>query len=303
MDQLDSWKEIAAHLGRTVRTVQRWETTCGLPIHRHGHAKSSSVYAFLSEVDRWWTSQQQPLRDGQTSIDLSAQQLQAMSRYYWNTRTVDGFQRSIALATRAAERDPRYAPAHAALAIAYATLGSYTSESPGGPMERARQSALHALELDETLADAHLALGFVSLCYDWDFDHARSLLGRALALNPQNASAWQWHSLIHLAAGDLSRGIEFARRAVELDTSSPILKAHLSWMLYFARRYEDALEQTGLALSRDPRFWRAYFNAGWCAIQLGDYDRAVNAMETMVALNDYPTARAALVVAYARAGR
>ena len=81
------------------------------------------------------------------------------------------------------------------------------------------------------------------------------------------------------------------RRAVELDTSSPILKAHLSWMLYFARRYEDALEQTGLALSRDPRFWRAYFNAGWCAIQLGDYDRAVSAMETIETLLNPPAAQ------------
>ena len=53
-DRLDSWKEIAAHLGRTVRTVQRWERSCSLPVHRHRHAEASSVYAFRSELDAWW---------------------------------------------------------------------------------------------------------------------------------------------------------------------------------------------------------------------------------------------------------
>jgi adenylate cyclase len=67
-DRLDSWKEIAAHLGRTVRTVQRWERTCELPVHRHLHSESSSVYAFRSELDAWWFA-----RSGQRTHDHPAE--------------------------------------------------------------------------------------------------------------------------------------------------------------------------------------------------------------------------------------
>ncbi len=80
--QLQSWKEIASHLRRTVRTVQRWELTCGMPVHRHGHKKSSSVYAFVHELNDWWAKRQLPKKSGATSrSDATRSQFRCMVRW------------------------------------------------------------------------------------------------------------------------------------------------------------------------------------------------------------------------------
>lgn len=124
-DLLDSWKDIAGHFRRTVRTVQRWERSCDLPIHRHGHQLSSTVYAYRSELDAWWLGRKDPepaAREDpspsptkQWSATVSAQDLCLMARDEWNGRTVDGIRRSAALARQAIQRDPGHGRAHAML--------------------------------------------------------------------------------------------------------------------------------------------------------------------------------------------
>ena len=301
-ERLDSWKEIAAHLGRTVRTVQRWERTCGLPVHRHGHRKSASIYAYRAELDAWWTTQRHPV-DVDTATELSAPDLCALSRHYWATRTIDGLQRGIALAEQAIARDPGYAPAYAAQAIGYVTLASYVAQPPATMMEKGRAAVRRALDLDPMQADAHQAFAFLLLCYDWDFENADTEFRRSVELDPNNASAWQMFAISRIAAGDVAQAIEFGSRAARLAPEALIVSASLAWILYFARRYSDALTEVGRAMRRDRAFWRTYFHSAWCHLQLGNYDKAVDAMETAVALNDYPGTRASLAHVYARAGR
>ena len=237
------------------------------------------------------------------SFDLAAYDLYLMSRHYWNTRTLDGLRRSIALATQAVQRDPNYALAHAGLAIAYATLGTYTPDPPADAMTRGRSAALRALELDGEISDAHTALGFIEFCYDWSWTRADEAFRRATELNPCNATALAWHSLVHLVTGNDAAALRLVLRAEEIEPASLIIRSHVAWTLYFMRRFHEAVDRLERILQWDRRFWRVYFNVGWCYGQLGRHQQALNAMETCVALNDYPAARAALAHASARAGR
>ena len=312
-DRLDSWKEIAAHVRRTVRTVQRWESACGLPVHRHGHRQSSSVYAFRSELDAWWLSRKDPdvvLQEGRArpppgrpSTHASARDLSLMARAQWNARTVDGIRRSVALATQATERDPDCAPAYGMLALAYAVLASYTPEPVNRPMERARQAARRALELDPSVTDAHTALGLVHLSYDWRWADAERAFLNATRLAPQDATAWSWFGFWHLSRGHEEQALVETRRAERLDPASLIIQTQVGWILYFTRRYAEALDQLGRTLTCDPHFWRTYLNFAWCYMATGRNEDGVHALETTVALNDYPLLRTVLARAYARAGR
>jgi tetratricopeptide (TPR) repeat protein len=169
-------------------------------------------------------------------------------------------------------------------------------------MEHGRAAALRALRLDARISEAHNAMGFVSLCYDWDMNAAERSFQRTIQLDPQNATAWQWYSFERLAANDQTRAIEFARRAVELDHDSSVTRAHLGWILYFARRHSEALKELGKAVPYDRALWRTHFNSGCCYLQLGQCRKAIDAMETAVALNDYTGTRLALACAYGHAG-
>jgi tetratricopeptide (TPR) repeat protein len=201
------------------------------------------------------------------------------------------------------QRDPDYALAHAGLAVAYATLGTYTPEPPADVMEGGRAAAMRALELDGDISDAHTALGFIALCYDWSWARADEAFRRATELNPRNATAWQWHSLLYLVTGNDAEALRLVTRAEEIEPTSLIIRSHVAWTLYYSRRFHDAVDRLEQILQWDRRFWRVYFNVGWCYGQLGRHAQALTAMQTCVALNDYPAARAALAHAYARAGR
>jgi Flp pilus assembly protein TadD len=226
-----------------------------------------------------------------------------MARAEWNTRTVDGIRRSVALARQAIERDPEHAVAYGMLALAHVVLASYTPEPADGPMELARQAAHRALELDERTADAHTALGLICLSYDWRWADAERAFRRATDLAPDDATAWSWFGFWHLSRGDGEQALLDTRRAERLNPASLIIKSQVAWVLYFMRRYAEALDQLEKTLEREPHFWRAYLNAAWCYMAAGQNEDAVHALETAVALNDYPLLRSVLARGYARAGR
>ena len=226
-----------------------------------------------------------------------------MARHEWNTRTVDGIRRSVALARQATLRDPGHGASHAMLALAGVVLASYLSEPMQGPIELAREAATRAIEIDERLGDAHTALGLIHLGYDWRWEEAERALRRATTLAPQHATAWSWLGFLHLSRGNLEQALVDTRRAELLDPASLIIKSQVARVLYFSGRHEEALGHLEETLAIDRSFWRAYMNAAWCHMAIGRTDEAVHALETAVALNDYPLLRTVLASAYARAGR
>ena len=194
---------------------------------------------------------------------MSAQQLAAYDFYlkglfYWNKRTLEGFQQAIASFEQAIARDPGYAPAHAGLANSYSLLSAY-SVAPGAQyMPLARAAALRALELDANLPEAHTALALVIQNYDYDWQTAEKEYRRAIELNPNYATAHQWYAE-HLGfRGRFEEAFRESERARQLDPLSLIIAADHAALLYYSRQYDRAIEQFRAVLELDPSFPRAH---------------------------------------------
>ncbi len=173
------------------------------------------------------TGVEKQMISAQPTSDTAAYELYLKGRSLWGKRGGDNLRRAIAFYEQAIARDPNYPPAYAALAEAYLALPDYTATAPGEANLKAKAAALKALQLDDKLAEAHTALA--DLLYN-DFDMAGSIaeFQRAIALNPNSATAHQWYGLGPLATlGRFDEAIAEEKRAIELDPLSPVINQAL----------------------------------------------------------------------------
>jgi tetratricopeptide (TPR) repeat protein len=212
----------------------------------------------------------------QPTSDLTAYELYLKGRSLWDKRTGDNIPKAIAFYEQAIARDPNYALAYSGLAEAYAILPFYTTTAPRDARPKAKTAALKALQLDDKLAEAHTALGFLLCVGDHDMAGSIAEFQRAIALNPNYATAHHWYGNGPLLAlGRFEDAIAEGRRAIELDPLSPIINADLGQDLYCARRYGEAIAQLRKTLEIDPTFYYAHYNLG-IALQLkGDVPAAI----------------------------
>lgn len=460
---LDSWKEIAAYLKRSVSTVQRWERSEGLPVHRHVHSKLGTVYAYKTEVDAWWNERRPQLEeqeqalatapgrrwlwvvaplalvlvlgslaglnvgrmrdrllgralqprieslavlplenlsgdpdqeyfaDGLTDalitdlaklrslrvisrtsamqyrgakkplpqiarelrvdavvegtvlrsgnrvrinvqlvhgpsdrhlwaetyegslgdmmglqravtqaiarelrIELTAEEqarlgrrqvvspeayeAYLMGRYFWNKRTVEGFRKAIQHFEEAIRQDPDYAPAYAGLADSQAYLGLWAM--PGGEaIQRARAAVEKALQIDDTLAEAHTSQAMIAMAFEWDWEKAEREFRRALELNPSYATAHHWYGYYFMALGRFDEAAAELERAQELDPLSLIINANLGFRFYWARQYDQAIQHLQKTLEVDPNFPLVHSYLGLVYVQKGMYEEALAAVQ------------------------
>jgi TolB-like protein/tetratricopeptide (TPR) repeat protein len=447
---LDSWKEIAAYLNRTVRTAQRWEVKEHLPVRRHLHDRLGTVYAYASELDAWWKQRQpqlestdrpdplqdrvclavlpfenlsgdpdqeyfsdglteemitqlgrldpqrlgviartsvMPYRNTAKGIDciarelgvdyviegsarrsadrvritaqlirardqthllaetyerstsdilsiqtefaervaqsftidllsggrLHAAPLPAMNpdaheaylkgRFWFNKRTEEGFLKAINHFRRAIEIDPQYAVAHAGLAEVFVVVGLYGMLPPKETYERAKAAAKSALQLDARIAEAHAALGFAKLRYEWDWKGAEADHLRAIELDANYATAHLWYGLFLAAMERFDEALAELKHARQIDPLAMATNAHLGWVLYLSRQYEQAAEQLGNSLEIEPNFPLARFFLGFAYEQQGRYTDAIGEFEKASQLTGgHPGALAGLGHAHALAG-
>jgi DNA-binding winged helix-turn-helix (wHTH) protein/Flp pilus assembly protein TadD len=177
--------------------------------------------------------------------------------YFWNKRTVAGFQQAIEHFQQAATIDPNYAPAYAGLANSYTLLTAYTSVSAIRYMPQARAAALRALELDDGLAEAHTALALIVQNHDWDWQTAGKEYRRAIELNPNYATAHHWYAEHLMWLGRFDEALSESERARQLDPLSLIIAADNGAILYYSRQYDRAITKVRAVLRRDPKFGRA----------------------------------------------
>jgi DNA-binding winged helix-turn-helix (wHTH) protein/TolB-like protein/Flp pilus assembly protein TadD len=224
-------------------------------------------------------------------------------RQLWARRTEAALLASVAQFQRALQLDPRYGLAAAGLADAYNLLGAYGSTLPRASFERALATARRALEMDDTLAEAHASLGFALAHHDHDWAHAEAEYRRALDLSPGYATALQWLALCLAAEGRFEEAIATSRRAVAADPLSPIIATDLGRHLYYARMYAQSIDQLRAAVDLDPTFARAHQELGRALRQYGQLDVAVSELSRAVALSDRSSAALAeLASARAAAG-
>lgn len=186
-------------------------------------------------------------------------------RYLWSRRTAEGYTKAIAEFQEAARIDPNYALAYAGLADAYALLGSNPNQAlpRAKAMEKARAAALKSIALDADLAEAHTALAFILMHYDWKCAEAEKEYRRALSLNPSYATAHQWRAVNLLVTGHADEGLQELKSAQTLDPTSLIVMADTIQMDVFTGRLEDAEAQGKRALNIDPSFSLARNWVSW----------------------------------------
>ena len=160
--------------------------------------------------------------------------------------------------------DPSFAPAHAALAGVYGTLGAWEFGvlPPAEALGKAKAAANRALVLDPLLAAGHTAVGYTTLHFDWNADAACQEFDQAIALNPAWVDAHHWHSHALCAAGRFPESLAACRQTLELDPLNPLMHAHLAWHHYMARDYANALAQAEHVVRMEPSFHWGHFFAG-----------------------------------------
>ena len=232
-----------------------------------------------------------------------AYELYLKGRFFWNKRTGADLRTAIQYFNQALAKDPSYALAYVGLADSYDLLSEYGAVSPADSFPKAKAAAKKAVELDDTLAEAHTSLAAVLIDYDYDFDQSIKEFERAIQLNPNYASAHQWYALTLSALGQFDRAIAEGKRAVELDPLSLIINVNLGENYFYARQYDEALAQLRQTVEMDPRFYLAHWFLGEVWQLKGKVNETIAEYRKAAELNDDPYLLALLGQAYARAGQ
>jgi TolB-like protein/Tfp pilus assembly protein PilF len=235
--------------------------------------------------------------------NTEAHQLYLKGRFFWNKRTGDDLKKSIGYFQQAIAIDPNYALGYAGVADAYVLLPGYTAGAPRDCYPKAIAAAKKALELDDTLAEAHTTLGLAIWSYEFDFAQANREFERAIELNPNYATGHQQYGNVTLAAlGRFDEAIAEGKRAVELDPLSLVINADLGVTYYFARRFDESIAQERKTLEMDPGFYYARFNLGEALAAKGALDEAIGEYQKAWAASGDPLVLGLLGNAFARSG-
>jgi len=178
--------------------------------------------------------------------------------YFWNKRTAPGFQQAIEYFRQAIAKDPNYAPAYAGLANSYALMPGYTLSPAAKYMPKAREAAVRALEIDDNLPEAHVALALILENYDWNWSTAEKEYRRAIELNPNYATAHQWYAEFLMWQGRFDEALRESEAARRLDPLSMIIGTDRGAIFYFSRQYDRAIEQFHSVRDMDPSFARVH---------------------------------------------
>ena len=235
--------------------------------------------------------------------NTEAYQLYLKGRYYWNKRSPEGFKKAIEFFNQATDLDPTYALAYAGLADCYNMLGDYAMLLPRQSFLKGEAAAIKALEIDETLAEAHTSLALAKLDYEWDFPGAEKEFRRALELKPNYPTAHQWYGEYFMFMGRVEESLAEMNRAQELDPLSPIISTAIGYSLWNARRYDEAIDQLKRTLELDPNFLPAIAFLELAYERKGMYQEFIATFQQEMILSGYSQEEAAAFTeAYARSG-
>src|SRR6266852_1732838 len=231
-----------------------------------------------------------------------AYELYLKGRFFWNKRTGADLRKAIDYFNQAITKDPNYALAYSGLADSYLLLSPYAAVSPGESLPPARSALKKALELDDSLAEAHASFGLLATL-ELDLHRALDELKRAVELKPNYATAHHWLALAHLTLLQFDQAISEAKRAIELDPLSLVINADTSWIYFSARRYDEAEAQVRKTLEIGPQFFLAHYYLGEVLQFKGRLSEAIAEFQKAFELNNDPYSLAMLGQAYARNGQ
>ena len=216
-----------------------------------------------------------PTKSSTTNIEAYQQYFQA--RYLWNKRTSSDLTKAIEHFRQTTSLDPNYAPAYVGIADSFALLASYEYGviKPAEAIPQARTAAMKALAINERLPEAHVSLAQILYLFDWDWKGAEAEFKRAIDLNPGYATGHHWYSEFLAARGRFDESLREIEAAEMMDPLSLIIQTAHARVLYFARRYDLAIEKYKQAISLEPNFLLAHAGLGYAYSQKSMHDDAL----------------------------
>lgn len=239
-------------------------------------------------------------------VDPHAYEAYLKGRYFWNKRTGDDLQKAVEYFRLAIQRDPNYAQAYSGLADTYALLGDweYGVLAPREALPQAKAAAVKALQLDNTLGEAHTSLAFCLDVFDWDLASADREFRRAIELNPGYATAHHWYAWHLSLLGRNDDAIAEMKKARNLDPVSLIINADLAELLLIAHLTDESIQQSRKTIEMDANFPLAHNQLAVAYLQRNRIDEAVSELQHAVQLSTgSATCTANLARAFAVSGR
>jgi TolB-like protein/Flp pilus assembly protein TadD/class 3 adenylate cyclase len=244
--------------------------------------KLTDIFAVESEIAKAvadtlqakLTGSQERAISAKPTGNLEAYQFYLRGRYYWNRRTAGGLKRALDQFQQAADRDPTFALAYVGLADCYLQLEEYASTPSSETLPKARAAAQRALQIDNSLGEAHTSLGLIDV-YLRQFEEAEKEYKRGIELNPSYPTAHHWYSVYLLTQGRLDEAIAEIKRAQELDPLSPVISDHLTICYFFKGDLNAGIEQCRKIIELDPNYPRAHGHLGWAYLKQGREQQVV----------------------------
>jgi TolB-like protein/Tfp pilus assembly protein PilF len=247
--------------------------------------ESEIAKAVADKLQAKLTGSEERAISAKPTANLEAYQFYLRGRYYWNRRTAGGLKRALEQFQQAAEKDPTYALAYAGLADCYALLEQYAGTPSSETLPNARAAALRALQIDDSLGEAHTSLGYVN-ALSWQFGEAEKEFKHGIALNPNYPTAHHWYSLPYLAMlGRLDEAMAEIRRAQQLDPLSPIISANAGSLYVLKGNLNTAIEEFKKVIELDPNFPIARDFLGCAYLKQGREQEAMAELQRGVELS------------------
>jgi adenylate cyclase len=260
--------------------------------------------AIAGEIRVQLTPQEQTRLASARPVNPEAHELYLRGRYFWNQRTLESYQKGLRYFEQAIEKDPNYALAYVGLADSYAVITTFANVPPRETFSRAREAAQKALELDETLAEAHASLAYIHLNYDLDWAGAKKEFRRSLELKPSYAHAHHWYAHYLTALGKMDEALAESQRALDLDPLAPVMREHRCWQYMMARQPDQAIERCRQDLEVSPDFAQLRVHLGNAYLEKRMPEKAVTEFERALSASENNALyRSALVRGLAQAGR
>ena len=256
-----------------------------------GKLKSQLSSAEVAKVEKNYTS------------NTEAYQLYLKGKFYWNKRTGESLKQAVDFYQQAIEKDPSFALAYSGLAETYVLFSSYDVASGADSMPQAKAAALRALAIDESLAEAHTALGFYLSNYEWDRVGSEKEYRRAIELKPNYATAHHWFGADLANVKRFDDSLTELRRAEELDPLSPIIGTNFGDTLLLARRFDEAIAQYKRTLTSNPNFVYAHLALGRAYGSKGMYPEAIAETRRAIELDFGSSAKGYLGLWLAKSGK
>ncbi len=234
--------------------------------------------AIAGEVRAKLTTPEQALLSRVRAVDPDAYEAYLKGRFQFNKATAEGIQQARASFEDAIRKDPAFAPAYAGLADTYSwswTFPGRTLQAPHAIFPKAKAAVLKALELDDTLAEAHASLGFIKEVYDWDWEGAERAYRRAIELNPSYATAHHWYAMYLGIPRRYDEAFAYLRRAEELDPLSLRVRAGRGWLYFWSGQFDRMVQDAQTMLELEPGHGQVHYFLGHAYLANGMYAEAI----------------------------